>query len=448
MRFLAPLSFLVMAGALAYIGLRPPVSAPPAAPVEPVVLSDQFGVELDRFDVSVETVRRGDTFSDLMEPFDVSTEKVTGVVEAARPVFDVRKLLPGHDLHVYQTPDSLRDVRLAVYEADATRYIVFEFGDSLSARVVEREVRTSTRSVSGVIKSSLYETLQAANVDPLLAVRLSEVFAWQIDFSRLQAGSRFTVAFEEKYVDSKRVGLGQVMAAHFQHRGREHEAYLFSNGESEEYYDGEGNSLRKAFLIAPVEYKRISSRYSGRRFHPVQKRYKAHLGTDYAANTGTPIHATGDGVVSEARYGRANGNYVKIRHNGTYSTQYLHMSKIKSGIRPGVAVTQGQVIGFVGSTGLANGPHVCYRFWKNGQQVDHLREDLPSVDPLPDTLLADFQIFRDRWWNHLKAQEPVLALVQPDGATPGDTALGDAAPGDTAPAADRPPNEVHVAGLR
>ncbi len=422
-----------MAGALAYIGLRPPVSAPPAAPIEPVVLSDQFGVEMDRYTVSIEAIRRGDTFSDLMDPFPVSAEIIGNLVQAARPVFDIRKLLPGHDLHVYQTSDSLHDVALAIYEASATRYVVFDFGDSLHARVEEREVRTTTRSVSGIIKSSLYETLQSASVDPLLAVRLSEVFAWQIDFYRLQAGSRFTVAFEEKFVSNKRVGIGRVLATHFQHGGRDHEAYLFSNGEAEEYYDEEGNSLRKAFLIAPVEYKRISSRYSGRRFHPVQKRYKAHLGTDYAAAYGTPIQATGDGVITDARFGSANGNFVKIRHNGTYSTQYLHMTKIKSGIRPGVAVKQGQVIGFVGSTGLATGPHVCYRFWKNGQQVDHLREDLPSVEPLPEILLADFETHRDRWWAHLKAQEPVLTRVGVgEGVEEEDTS-------------DRPPAEVHTA---
>ncbi|MFT5142942.1 MAG: murein DD-endopeptidase MepM/ murein hydrolase activator NlpD, partial [Thalassolituus oleivorans] len=200
-------------------------------------------------------------------------------------------------------------------------------------------------------------------------------------------------------------------------------AFHYAEGEREEYFDGDGNSLRKAFLIAPVEYKRISSRYSGRRFHPVQKRYKAHLGTDYAANPGTPIHATGDGTVTDARYGNANGNFVKIKHNGTYSTQYLHMQKIKSGIRPGVAVRQGDVIGYVGSTGLARGPHVCYRFWKNGRQVDHLRQDLPSVDPLPAAALADFEVQRDRWRAHLAAQAPVMTR------TPVGTQAASLAPG-------------------
>jgi len=171
----------------------------------------------------------------------------------------------------------------------------------------------------------------------------------------------------------------------------------------DEHYDETGKSLRKAFLIAPVEYKRISSSFSYRRFHPVQKRYKAHLGTDYAADTGTPIMATGDGVVTEARYGQYNGNYVKIRHNGTYTTQYLHMSKIKTGIRPGVPVKQGDIIGFVGSTGLASGPHVCYRFWKNGEQVDHRREKIPSVGPIPTQYLADFNVRRDDYLMQLTA---------------------------------------------
>ncbi|MBO6577113.1 MAG: peptidoglycan DD-metalloendopeptidase family protein [Rhodothermales bacterium] len=419
MRVLAPLSFVLMGAALAYIGLKPPVPTPPAPKAETVVTSDQFGIEMDAYAVDIESIDRGDTFSDLMAPFQVSGETIANLVEAAKPVFDVRKLLPGRDLHVYTSPDSLREVALAVYEASATSYVVFDFGDSLHARVVEREVRTATRSVSGQITSSLYETLEDLNVDPFLAVRLSEVYAWQIDFGRLHQGDRFTVAYEEKYVEDKRVGLGRVLAAKFTHGTRDFEAFLFANNEAEEYFDGDGNSLRKAFLIAPVEYKRISSRFSGRRFHPVQKRYKAHLGTDYAANYGTPIRATGDGVITKAEYGRANGRYVKIRHNGTYSTQYLHMQKIASGMRPGVAVKQGQVIGYVGSSGLANGPHVCYRFWKNGQQVDHLREDLPSVDPLPEEAIAGFEIHRDRWRAHLAAQEPVMPRIAAASLGPG-----------------------------
>ncbi len=399
-----------MGVALAYIGLKPPVSRPPVPPkAEPVSATDQFGMKPDRLTVEIETIKRGDTFSDLLSPFTVGEDAIAQIVEMAKPVFDIRKLQPGKDLHVYHTGDSLRQVAMAVYEADPTRYVVFDFGDSLHARVVEREVRTSSRSISGSIQNSLYETLEDLRVDPFLAVRMSEVYAWQIDFGRLQVGDKFTVAFEENYVDGKRIGLGRVLASKFTHGQKHFEAFLFAEGEREEYFDSEGNSLRKAFLIAPVEYKRISSRYSGRRFHPVQKRYKAHLGTDYAANPGTPIHATGDGTVTDARYGRANGNFVKIRHNGTYSTQYLHMSKIKGGIRPGTPVRQGDVIGYVGSTGLAQGPHVCYRFWKNGRQVDHLREDLPSVDPLPEAAMADFEIHRDRWRAHLAAQEPVLS---------------------------------------
>ena len=408
MRVLAPLSFILMGAALAYIGLKPPVAAPPNAPVEPAVLHDQFGVEKDRWASQIETIDRGDTFSDLLAPYSVSGDDIARIVEAARPVFDIRKLQQGKDLHVYFTPDSLRRVMLAVYESDPTQYVVFDFGDSLHARVVEREVRTTTRSISGTIQRSLYETLEDLRVDPFLAIRMSEVYAWQIDFGRLQVGDRFTVAFEERYVENKRIGLGKVIASRFTHGTRDYEAFLYQSDEREEYFDGDGNSLRKAFLIAPVEYKRISSRYSGRRFHPVQKRYKAHLGTDYAADYGTPIRATGDGVVTEARYGQANGRYVKIRHNGTYSTQYLHMQKIAAGIRPGVSVKQGDTIGYVGSTGLANGPHVCYRFWKNGRQVDHLREDLPSVEPLPAEAFADFELHRDRWRAHLMAQEPVM----------------------------------------
>jgi murein DD-endopeptidase MepM/ murein hydrolase activator NlpD len=206
--------------------------------------------------------------------------------------------------------------------------------------------------------------------------------AWQVDFQRLSRGDRFKIIYEESVVENRPIAIGAIKALYFEHRLRPYYAFPYDQGSGVDYFDEGGNSLRKALLRYPIEFTRISSRYSGRRFHPVEKKYKPHLGTDFAAPTGTPIRSVGDGTVLEAWYSRGNGNYVKIRHNSTYTTQYLHMSKIESGIRPGVRVKQGQVIGRVGSTGLATGPHLCYRFWKNGRQVDALRVALPPSEPI------------------------------------------------------------------
>jgi murein DD-endopeptidase MepM/ murein hydrolase activator NlpD len=400
----------IVAAALLFSPEAPP---PPESPQ--IQTQDAFGIVSGAYETVRRTVRRNETLSDLLSPFNVPAEAITRLASEARPLFDVRRIRPGRELVVYHADDSLRTARLAVYEEDAVSYVVFDLRDSVSVRRGTRPVQTVVRTVSGTVDGSLYESLQQHEANALLANRLSEVYAWQIDFYRLQKGDSYTVAFEERFVDQQPIGIGRVLSAHFRHAGREFKAYLYDREGGAEYFDEEGNSLRKAFLAAPVEYSRISSRYNPRRFHPVQKRYKAHLGTDYAAPYGTPIRATGDGVVVEASYTSGNGRYVKIRHNGTYTTQYLHMSRIANGMRPGVAVRQGQVIGFVGSTGLATGNHVCYRFWKNGRQVDPLREEFPSVEPLPESDMPAFTQARGLWERHFEAPDtrvgPAVAVV-------------------------------------
>ena len=206
-------------------------------------------------------------------------------------------------------------------------------------------------------------------------------------------GAYFKVIFEEIFVDGQRIGIGNILAAEFVHRDQPFYSYRFVQDSVANFFDENGESLRKAFLKAPLNFSRISSRYTKKRFHPVQKRWKAHLGTDYAAPSGTPILATGDGTVTESAYGKANGNYVKIRHNSTYSTQYLHMSKRKS--KKGDFVRQGDVIGYVGATGLATGPHVCYRFWKNGEQVDPYSQDLPASEPINPKYRDEYNAVKD-----------------------------------------------------
>ena len=241
-----------------------------------------------------------------------------------------------------------------------------------------------------MIEASLWVTMTDAGADPRLIHALSEVYAWQVDIYRIQKGDKFKVIYEELYVNDEKAGIGKIIGAIFNHMEKDYYAIFFDQGSGISYFDEVGQSLQKQFLKSPLRYTRISSRYTRKRYHPVLKRYKSHLGTDYAAPTGTPIRSVGEGIITEARYSKYNGRYVKVRHNGVYTTQYLHMSKFARGIKKGVKVTQGQVIGYVGSTGLANGPHLCFRFWKNDQQVDGLRVELPPSEPVSDSLSVEY----------------------------------------------------------
>lgn len=379
------------------------------------ILYDAFGIEEGHFERHTHRIRKGETFADILTYYEVPYTEVLALVEAARHVFNVRRLQAGRPLHVYRDSSG---AQVFVYQPDPVRFVVFDRRAPMQVYTGRRAVEHVLRTAQGVIENSLYETIWAADVDPELAIRLSEIFAWQIDFYRIQRGDRFVALYEETRIDGEPVGIGSVLAARFQHMGTDFYAFRFEHNGGADYYDEAGHNLRKAFLKAPLRYSRITSRYSLQRFHPIQKRYKPHLGTDYAAPTGTPVYATGDGVVIEAGYTSANGYYVKIRHNAVYTTGYLHFSRIAQGIRPGVRVRQGQVIGYVGSTGLATGPHVCYRFWKNGRQVDPLREQLPPGEPVPDSLHDAFFQMRDQLMPHLVWIPPTRAEATALQSTP------------------------------
>ncbi len=371
-------------------------------PSKPIVSYDEFDFREGAFDTQVKEVRRNETFSDMLSQFGVSARKIHDLAALVKPVMDVRKIRAGNNYKVYDDPITPSAIEFLVYQRNPIDYVIFDLRDSLDVIAGQRPVVSEEKHVKGDITSSLYVTLTEQDVNPMLAIELSEVFAWQVDFYRIMKGDHFSVIYEEEFVGDKSIGIADVKAARFHHNGRDYYAFPYEVDGLIEYYDENGNSLRRPFLRAPLRFNRISSRYSRRRFHPVQKRYKAHLGTDYAAPTGTSVRATADGVVTEARYSKYNGRYVKIRHNSTYTTQYLHFSKIAKGIKAGTKVRQGDVVGYVGSTGLATGPHLCYRFWKNGKQVDALREKLPeTVEPIPEEL-------RERFENEMLVMKPTL----------------------------------------
>ena len=355
-----------------------------AAPVAPALTPDEqealrFAIE-DTVVLSVEagTVRSGQSLSHLLSPAGVSAQMLHAMATGEREAFDVRRMKAGNDWSLFSGPDGTP--RHFAYTISSKEYIVFDLTDQGRARRGQFPSETRRGYVEGEVRGSLYQVLEDEGHSTTLALAMSQVYAWTIDFSRIQAGDRFRILYDRDWVDGKAVGMPRVLAAEFVHRGRNFPAYAYDQGDGTDHFDETGASLRKAFLKAPVEFSRISSRFDKKRFHPVLKKVKAHLGTDYAAPHGTPIVAVGDGVVIKASYTKGNGKYVKIRHNGTYTTQYLHMSR--RNVKEGQAVRQGDVIGYVGSTGLAPGPHVCCRLWKNGQQVDHLREEFPPSTPI------------------------------------------------------------------
>lgn len=368
---------------------------------EKVKEMDTFGLPADSFSVINGQIKPNETISSIFNNAGVDESTIYHIQKNFRSIFDFRRVISGRNYRLYLERDSLNSLKYFVYEKNPVNYVIIDLNDTVRVYEGNREITIKRKEASGIIKYSLYTALERNEADPELFVKLSEIFAWQIDFYHIQKGDNFKVIYEEELVGSKVIGIGRVLGAYFNHMGEDYYAIDFNSEGKDEYFDQNGKSLRKAFLKAPLQYSRISSRFSRKRFHPILKRYKSHLGTDYAAPTGTPIRSVGDGVVTAASYTSGNGRYVKIRHNSVYTTQYLHMSRFAKGITRGAAVKQGEVIGYVGSTGLATGPHVCYRFWKNGIQVDPLKEKLPPSKPIEEKYKEEFNRNKDKIMHEL-----------------------------------------------
>ncbi len=376
-----------------------------------------YGMVVDNYTVIEDKIKRNDRLGDILEAYNVPPNIIHQVSQLSRNIFDVRKIVPNKKYTLICDQDSLQTARAFVYEPNLIDYIVLRFDDTLWVDVCKRDVVILEKSIVGEISNNLSETIEQLGISHELTNKFVDIFGWQVDFQRLQKGDKFKLIYEEAQVDGTSVGIKQINAIYFEHSGSPYYAFPFDQGEGTDYFDEDGKSLRKALLKYPIEFTRISSRYTRNRFHPVQKRWKAHLGTDFAAPTGTPIRSVGDGIVVEAQYKSNNGNYVKVRHNGTYTTQYLHMSRIAQGMRAGTKVKQGQTIGYVGSTGLATGPHLCYRFWRNGVQVDALRVELPPSKPVKSDYMESFDKVRQELTRKLEVipfpepqQEPMASL--------------------------------------
>ena len=352
-----------------------------------------FGFNFADYNVVHDTVKRGDTFGTIISKQNIGDRQIYEIVNSVKDTFDVRSIRPNRVFTMLRSKGKTNKLQVFVYQPNDLTYYIFDLRDS--AVVAHKKVRPVTikrRSITGVLKGSLSETLSNSGVEPNLANRITKIYSWSIDFFKLKKGDRFGIIFNERYInDSIYNGVSTIEGAFFEYKGKIMYAFPFVQNQSAgkiDYYDEDGKTMKNLFLKSPIKFSRITSRFTARRFHPVQHRWKAHKGTDYAAPSGTPIMTTATGVVEKTGYTAGNGNYVKVKHNGTYSTQYLHMSKIL--VRRGQHVNQGDVIGRVGSTGLATGPHVCYRFWKNGVQVDALGLKLPTGTPMESANKARF----------------------------------------------------------
>lgn len=372
----------------------------------------KFGFDTEEFHFESSTIQYNQFLGQILNSNGISFSKIAELEEKAKEVFDVRNIRAGKRYHLIKK-DSCEDQALAfIYEPHPLSYVVYDFRDSVNVEIVDKEFDIVVESASGEITSSLWQSMMDQNVSPGVIDLMEDALASSVSFYHTKKGDKYKVIFERKYIDGEPVSLGKMLGAYYENKHGQYYSFFYENDLYSGFYDMEGRPSKKSFLKSPIKGSaRISSRYNLRRLHPIKKRRIPHLGTDYAAPYGTPIHAVSNGVITKASYTKNNGKYVKIQHDDVYTTQYLHMQRFAKGIRPGVNVSQGTIIGYVGSTGLATGPHVCFRFWKNGKQIDHLRENFPPAEPMPDDELPHYYQTRDS----IKAQ---LDMIPLPGETP------------------------------
>jgi murein DD-endopeptidase MepM/ murein hydrolase activator NlpD len=375
-------------------------AAAPASPASPDDTASEipskadnntlFGIPLDSYNIVTGKVKRNQFISSILSAHGVDWNDIEKLLTDNRETFDPRKVRTGSSYSVLMTRDTLSKPDYFIYNHDPRVSYLFSLKDTLAIYRHDAEIIRTLRYSSGTISTSLWEAVQENNLNPNLSAELSEIYAWTIDFFGLQKGDKFKVIYEEEFIGEESVGIRRIHAAQFEHAGSTIFAIPFIQDSVMSFFDTTGASLRKAFLKAPLRYSRISSRFSGGRMHPILKIVRPHHGVDYAAPIGTPVLAIGDGRVTSTGYEGGAGRIVRIRHNSVYSTAYMHLSRFGPGISSGVYVKQGQVIGYVGSSGLSTGPHLDFRFYRNGSPIDPLKVEAPPVNPVAPESMEEF----------------------------------------------------------
>ncbi|MFO7923117.1 MAG: peptidoglycan DD-metalloendopeptidase family protein [Bacteroidales bacterium] len=402
------LSMGILAGVHYYINSMPVITHMPHELTdgsgEPVIIPvrlDEFGIPVDSFRVVEGRVRRNQTLSTIMSEYNISPPLINLIAGSPRGLFDARRIRAGSRYRVFFTNDSINLPRYFIYEPDPVEYVKIHLHDTVIIERGSRQVKKVVKSAAGHINSSLWDAMMDNDLPPVLAIELSEIYAWSIDFFGLKHGDQFGFIYTEDYIDSLSVGIDKIIAAYFNHMGREFYAIPFEQDSIISFFDQEGNSLRRTFLKAPLRYSRISSGFSHSRMHPIYRVRRPHHGVDYAAPVGTPVLAIGDGRVIETSYSAGAGRMIRIRHNSVYTSAYLHLRNYASGIRQNVWVKQGDVIGYVGSTGASTGPHLDFRIWRNGQPVNPLSIEAPPVEPVAEENMEAFDRAKEIWTERL-----------------------------------------------
>lgn len=362
----------------------------------------EYGIPVDSFNVVTSEIAPGKNLSEILGEYGISAAKVDSLLKLSKGKFDLRSIRAGHTCKAFVQPDSTQRLAYWVYEITPVQYVVFSFKDSLRVHVAEKPVRIVRKISSTTIKTSLWSAIAEAKMNTALALDLSEIYAWEIDFFGLKKNDSFKVVYDEMFIDSTSIGIAKIHAAIFNHMGKAYYAFSFKQDSVDSYWNEKGQSLKKAFLKSPLKFSRITSGYSRSRLHPVLKIFRPHHGIDYSAPTGTPVMTIGSGVVVFKGYSGSAGNWIKIKHASNFTTGYMHLNRFAKGISVGVRVQQGQVIGYVGSTGYSTGAHLDFRVWKGSSPINPLKVQSPPEKPLKKESLDKFMLYRDKIMKVLK----------------------------------------------
>ena len=346
------------------------------------------GFSTEKYTIDSSTVASGESFGQILQQLGVSFSAINDLGTKYKTVYDIRRIYPGDKYYTLKGIDSL-ELSKFVYQHSSTELVVMNFKDTVDMYLIEKPVVIKLKRSGGEINSSLWQSFIQHQLTPALVSNVANLYAWTIDFFDIQPKDSYKIIYESKYVDGKFIGVGDIKAIVFNHLGRDLYAFHYASpiDKVKHYYNEEGESMQRALLSAPLEYVRISSKFSHSRLHPIKKIYRPHYGVDYAAPSGTDVVATGDGKVIFASRSGGAGNMIKIKHTfGNVVTKYLHLLKFAKGIKVGSFVEQGEKIAEVGSTGLSTGPHLDYRVYINGKPQNPLKMNIPSKDPIPDSL--------------------------------------------------------------
>jgi murein DD-endopeptidase MepM/ murein hydrolase activator NlpD len=401
-RFFISLTVFLILSFAALVVFKDFIFEPIVHPVAKLAQKIEYGIVTDSFRIDREEVKPGENLGGIFSSLGVEQRIVDNLDTYTDGVFDIRKLRSGNPYTVMMSNREEEKLLYFIYTINDTSYVVFDFRDSLHVLIGAKEVVRNLKSVSGVINSSLWTTMQQAGADPNMAVALANIYQWSIDFYAIQKGDAFKAIYEELSVDGKPISIGEIHSAIFIHNGKEYYAHRFEQGSITDYFDESGQNLRKEFLKAPLKFSRITSKFSNSRMHPILRIRRPHHGVDYAAPKGTPVHTIGNGTIVKASYAGGAGRLVSIKHTNGYTTSYMHLAGFGPGIRPGVSVSQGQVIGYVGSSGLSTGAHLDFRVYRNNVAIDPLKIESPPALPVSKEYKTSFDSVRVMYEKNLK----------------------------------------------